>query len=195
MSSSLDLARRAVGMSLPSATCGDRVVGSWLPRRWRLEGMPRAEARLLAMEEVRSRCGDASSGGGCWEMWRGELSRVFVSVMEGGGDGSCSGEEGWAVVDTGWTSCGRNLRSSASFWWCCSRSLRVRSAWLFISLCWYWRALGISIPRYQWLSGPRWRTRRLRDRALRWRLWNWPCGSLRRHSWRASVPRMVSREA
>ena len=66
--------------------------------------MPRAEARLLAMEEVRSRCGDASSGVGCWEMWRGELSSVFVGGVEGGREGSWSGEEGCVIVDTGCTS-------------------------------------------------------------------------------------------
>ena len=66
--------------------------------------MPRAEARLLAMDEVRSRWGEASSGGTCWEMWRGELSSVLAVGIEGGRDGSWSGEEGCVGVDTGWTS-------------------------------------------------------------------------------------------
>lgn len=48
--------------TLPSASCGDRDAGIWLPLRCRLEGIPRAEARLLAIDEVRSRCGDGMIG-------------------------------------------------------------------------------------------------------------------------------------
>ena len=77
--------------------------------------MPRADARLLAIEDDISRCGSWSGKGACWDMWRGELSSVFVVVVGGDGVGSL-GDVGLAgALGAGWTSWGRNLSSSASF--------------------------------------------------------------------------------
>jgi len=53
------LGRRPGVVSFPSACCDEEAGEAGLPRRcWRLVGMPRAEARLLAMEELMSRGGN-----------------------------------------------------------------------------------------------------------------------------------------
>lgn len=55
------LGRRPGVVSFPSACCVEEAGEAGLPRRcWRLGGIPRAEARLLAMEELMSR-----GGSGC----------------------------------------------------------------------------------------------------------------------------------
>ena len=51
--------------SLPSAICGDIEAGIWFPLVRLFDGIPLADARLLAMEELDSRCGVESSGEEC----------------------------------------------------------------------------------------------------------------------------------
>ena len=51
--------------SLASAICGDIEAGIWFPLLCLFEGIPLADARLLAMEELGSRCGGGSNGDEC----------------------------------------------------------------------------------------------------------------------------------
>lgn len=69
-------------MSFPSACCVEAGEAG-LPRRcWRLVGIPRAEARLLAMEELMSRGGKGCVACCCcWE--REDSSRGLEEGTEG----------------------------------------------------------------------------------------------------------------